>query len=493
MINYLQVNEKKVLLRQDIEQSKNIFNVDSISLLIGENGTGKTHFFNRIIDSFKYSHANLFTDESISRINFFGIPERDNRNETRYWGVIYFSPVPFRSRIASSKNFIDASPSFDKALKFRELNDCKEIIDYFDIDPKASISYQFNKKGIIKSILGEIFKLKHKRIISILRQYPIHNEILELDRTLQNQDQENDNTEGLKRVQDERDYLLTEIITQIQNTLINQKSIFDLISFYITTNGLQKKSKISKAAMITIFDIFLNGEAPFNKNESKAIDLFIFEKLKVEKILKKFGKHIEHDDSMNFPVGAYFGEQLINEYNVQDYFELKPDDMSSGQLALISQLSILSDSIKKMSSKGFKKILLLVDEGDTYLHLEWQRKYIFKLNELLSKVKQKNDLHTLQVILATHSPLLATDVPKEFICTMDKIEAKSGFASPLHLLLNDSFGAKTIGEFASQKINSAVENIKNKKITAKDLYTIDVIDNEILKREIQKIMPNKDI
>ncbi|MFZ8679061.1 ATP-binding protein, partial [Enterobacter bugandensis] len=57
------------------------------------------------------------------------------------------------------------------------------------------------------------------------------------------------------------------------------------------------------------------------------------------------------------------------------------------------------------------------------------------------------------------------------------------------LLLNESFGTKTIGEFASKKINITVKNIKKNKITKKDHFVIKSIDNEILGREIMKLIP----
>ena len=152
-------------------------------------------------------------------------------------------------------------------------------------------------------------------------------------------------------------------------------------------------------------------------------------------------------------------------------------------------MGMISKAIKQLREKGIGKILLMIDEGDAYLHLEWQRNYIFKLNDFLSEVKSINNISILQVILATHSPLLATDIPRKFICPMDKPEATSGFASPIHLLLNESFGTKTIGEFASKKINITVKNIKENKITKKDHFVIKSIDNEILGREIMKLIP----
>ncbi|HCQ7756362.1 TPA: ATP-binding protein, partial [Citrobacter sedlakii] len=110
MIRTLSVDGKKLELRDEPDDNSNIFDVDSISLLIGENGTGKTYFLNQVINEFKSSHIGAFTGGC--EIDFFNVPSYDVKNETRYWGVVYFSPIPFRERYASSKRFIDASPYY---------------------------------------------------------------------------------------------------------------------------------------------------------------------------------------------------------------------------------------------------------------------------------------------------------------------------------------------------------------------------------------------
>lgn len=61
MIRTLSVDGKKLELRDEPDDNSNIFDVDSISLLIGENGTGKTYFLNQVINEFKSSHIGAFT------------------------------------------------------------------------------------------------------------------------------------------------------------------------------------------------------------------------------------------------------------------------------------------------------------------------------------------------------------------------------------------------------------------------------------------------
>lgn len=147
--------------------------------------------------------------------------------------------------------------------------------------------------------------------------------------------------------------------------------------------------------------------------------------------------------------------------------------MSSGQIAILAQIGAISDSITKLSDRGIRSILLLIDEGDAFLHIDWQRKYISNLNKMLGSLKTSLGIDNLQLILASHSPLLATDVPKDFITRLPIENATlSGFASPLYILLNESFGTKTIGEFATNKIETIIDKIPNRILTEKDYYLI---------------------
>lgn len=488
MIRTLSVDGKKLELRDELDDNTNIFDVDSISLLIGENGTGKTYFLNQVINEFKSSHIGAFTGGC--EIDFFNTPSYDVKNETRYWGVVYFSPIPFRERYTSSARFIDASPVFGKGIKINNLNVLREVLEYFNIEPTAQIEYRINAKAILKSILEEILKLSERRIKYILKKYSITNDIINLDKLTLEKISENEETEDAITIATKRKEFLGILVDELYNHLNSNRDDIKIISTFITINGLKKSNRIRNSTAINILNSLLNGHDALKRHEIKSLETFEIERVKVESFLKYISQDFSFIEYMTFPVDAYKGEMLLFNFEVENYFDFKLIEMSSGQLAIIHQMGLISKAIKQLAEKGTRKILLMIDEGDAYLHLEWQRNYIFKLNDFLSKVKHVNSLLFLQVILATHSPLLATDIPKKFICPMDKAEATSGFASPIHLLLNESFGTKTIGEFASQRINETVRNVKKKNISKKDLLVIKSIDNDILEREIMKLTPS---
>ncbi|WP_258133540.1 ATP-binding protein [Klebsiella quasipneumoniae] len=194
-----------------------------------------------------------------------------------------------------------------------------------------------------------------------------------------------------------------------------------------------------------------------------------------------------------FEINPYEGQKILTKYNLNDIFKIEFSEMSSGQIAILAQIGAISDSITKLSDRGIRSILLLIDEGDAFLHMEWQRKYISSLNKMLGSLKVSLGIEHLQLILATHSPLLATDVPKDFISRLPvENNTLSGFASPLYILLNESFGTKTIGEFATNKIEKVISKIPENTLTEEDYYIIENIDNPLIKNELERlIMQNK--
>lgn len=64
-------------------------------------------------------------------------------------------------------------------------------------------------------------------------------------------------------------------------------------------------------------------------------------------------------------------------------------------------------------------LLILIDEPDLHLHLDWQRQYIAKLIDTFSTVPENIKMH---FIIATHSPFIISDLPKENIIRMRKKE-----------------------------------------------------------------------
>lgn len=185
-------------------------------------------------------------------------------------------------------------------------------------------------------------------------------------------------------------------------------------------------------------------------------------------------------------------------------------EYSSGELALLILYSRLFHINKDIENRNDIDIFILIDEGETGFHPEWQREYVHNLITILPKIFEGKKL---QIILTSHSPFVISDLPKENVIFLDTykeeskdkkegeeeyikgdIEVKNGlqktgnckvvkgiekeqtFGANIHTLLSDGFFMEggLMGEFANNKIKEVINWIKDKR--------------EDKKEEIQKII-----
>jgi predicted ATP-binding protein involved in virulence len=145
--------------------------------------------------------------------------------------------------------------------------------------------------------------------------------------------------------------------------------------------------------------------------------------------------------------------------------------LSSGErsfLSLFSRLHYYKDRIKPG-----RDILFLIDEGELGFHPQWQKQYFNVLVDFIEKFFPKN---TVQLIITSHSPFLASDLPTENILFLKKGESnrtgfheefsdKQTFASNIHALYSDAFfiqGA-TIGDFSKKILNEIIDYLNSGK------------------------------
>jgi predicted ATP-binding protein involved in virulence len=146
--------------------------------------------------------------------------------------------------------------------------------------------------------------------------------------------------------------------------------------------------------------------------------------------------------------------------------------MSTGEEAFLFQFANIHHTLKNPSFSLFGKcsldnIVMLIDEGETTFHPQWQKKYLSYLIYFLSKNFSKQKFH---LILTSHSPFLLSDIPIQNIIFLDKDkqgnckvvdglkDKKQTFGANIHTLLSDSFFMEDglMGEFAKNKINEII-------------------------------------
>ncbi|HDL6635336.1 TPA: AAA family ATPase [Yersinia enterocolitica] len=502
MISSITANGTDIKLRNSSVGDINIYSMDSLSLLIGINGSGKTKCLCSIISHF-FPKNNM---QLISECNIWNSRgERIDNSEIKNWGVIYFTPLPFRPKLDIRNNrFINASPAPSGRNTVFDLIGYEDLISDFGISPKVVAMRTTNISKIARLILNIALDNKDLNKDSILLNHGLAN-ILSLREEIDsnNYNSNNDNTgvyNNNKNIQTEIDHIMERCSAHLIDTVHSDIGEDKLFSIFSIIDWASTKKQFNNNVVVSLLNRYLGLNIRLNRKyrenklqfecENKIDSLFYFLKHEVADYnITRNSRFNEVLLKLEFEIKPYEGKEILTKYNLNDIFKIEFSEMSSGQTAILAQIGAISDSITKLSDRGITSILLLIDEGDAFLHMDWQRKYISSLNKMLGKLKVSLGIKHLQLILATHSPLLATDVPKDFISRLSvENNALSGFASPLYILLNESFGTKTIGEFATDKIEKIFNKIPYNNLTEEDHYLIENIDNPLIKNEIERLV-----
>ncbi len=146
-------------------------------------------------------------------------------------------------------------------------------------------------------------------------------------------------------------------------------------------------------------------------------------------------------------------------------------------------------------------MIILLDEPDLGYHPEWSRNLISVLISLLSQLfNDKN----IQIILTSHSPFVAADLPRENIILLGTKNDKcivsdrkiNTFGENIHSLYkNGFFMTSTIGEFAKSKIEEVIIYINNGKYQEnKDFcdYIISIVGEPLIKNKLLSMIDSQE-
>lgn len=193
-----------------------------------------------------------------------------------------------------------------------------------------------------------------------------------------------------------------------------------------------------------------------------------------------------------------FDLQALDDANYMDYSW--DSGLSTGQEAFLTHFARLNDLKIKL---GSKPIWLMIDEGDLYFHPEWQKRYF---SELLDYVKFLFPRNKVQIILTTHSPFIASDLPKQNLIFLKQDDERmcrvanndiqfETFGSNIHELFTNSFFLEggLIGEFAKEQIQEIFDWCKK---TSKEGHTnirnkINIIGEPIIRVKLAEMYAKK--
>jgi len=222
-------------------------------------------------------------------------------------------------------------------------------------------------------------------------------------------------------------------------------------------------------------------------------------KISMEYIIFRFDILDMTDDKIDYLLELsstdIFGIDII------DKNDKKFNELSFGEQQLLKVLNII---YYLANTKDIEKLLIFLDEIDIGFHPEWQKKVIKYILQLTTNMKNKE----FHLLVSAHSPFILSDIPNQNIIFLNKNEKGNcknvtnetnigTFGANIHTLLSHGFFMKNglMGEFAKDKIDTAIKYLNQKTLTQEQLdyceNIISIIGEPIIKRELQRKLDSK--
>ncbi|MGN7995845.1 hypothetical protein [Chitinophaga sp. 22308] len=174
------------------------------------------------------------------------------------------------------------------------------------------------------------------------------------------------------------------------------------------------------------------------------------------------------DSQVLFDLIRYYNI-IVGDYNFLTY---QWPGFSSGENNMLVFYSRFFSIRKHEGLKNAHNLIILIDEGETYFHPDWQRKYLDMIVGYLGKLFSGKKI---QLIITSNSPFIISDVPKSKINflalengaprVLEHEEFKDEtFGSNIHSLYTNAFFLQNtlIGEVARKWIERIIQDLNNR-------------------------------
>lgn len=358
-------------------------------------------------------------------------------------------------------------------LKNKKVDKIKKVFDIY------KVYYLRQEMSYIPYILIDLFNKGKYGDVLLIERKVVHHQFLETNEKFIDYKEETINE--IKKII-ENDYSLF-----YESLINNLKNLDDKILILLILKKLENFEKLEKLEKEKDVTLAVN-EAVYTYLTKllKIKKLDLDEKIELQKIFTK-KEDIKRQLLINyhkFKEYEVYENQKIEDFNIDDYRKFVKDGInpfsfifnppiSSGQKAKEIINARINDSIKKINQKNpNENILILLDEADLKLHLEWQRKFVCDLIKFLNSYPNNKFF----ILYATHSPMILSDITNDRVVFLKKRDdnanfsedkqdfTKSTFGANIYDIYSDSFFVNNfMGEFAQNKINEVIKIIDEYK------------------------------
>lgn len=527
-------DDKGYILERKEEKEKKITKfffgegIKNISCIVGENGSGKTTLINAMFQQkhsknknsfFKYisvfeKNDKLFVYKSFNEVKISFENEELKNNEFDNFEYIYFNSEIFSTIFLGITNLKDISRG-SEIYKTSLISNRKSRIYGDEILSEAKrknkikiVMFLLENKSIIENIpyknLKEKFEYEFRTKKLYLKLKKQNREVykyfslIELEENIEIFNDTSIEKLFQKNLIKNLWTYVCEKLAKNENLIVKlkQRKEKNLENWFIENLEIIKQEewkKISEKGEGFYEETFMN------KDE-------ISEILEILKLLEKKTNQITILSETELEISIEESKELLeillrrNRQVMKEIFEYNLRiGFSSGENLFLTFLMEIINSNKVENSKD---IIFFLEELESFMHPEWQRKLIHLLNNLKKLVpwmKNKN----IQFILTSHTPFLIGDIPggnisyfKEGKIMRNEYET---FGGNIYNILKEQFLMEScFGEFSKEKIKEVVsllskdENNNYKEIEIENNkeeieFVIDLIGENLVKNRLKKM------
>lgn len=429
--------------------------IASLHTLFGANGSGKTAIMLRIAEALgKEGEMNISVHfERDNQLYFYSAPElhgyrlggtsRTKRTkQLPHIASVFYTSSPYewdrRQQLLERAGCIDVSPRYGSInqLDGLALLEVKDLLGHFMKHARIGVSANLISMVEIGELLSAVHAEKSdnldlggilKALLYRLPRRPMTDESLRL-RVLCSIA---DSRQGDLKLSRMWPSLLAEsLISAIDNALVDKPLRHDSMT-------LRQLSHAQR------WDIFWNMESRFAaavKAAYKGADGIIM----TLEALSKWTTQRKRSEIQATPdtFAKNLAERLADRASLERCSTLglvrfSLAQLSSGETALAVFSAALHGALSKLEGKRTVRgpVLLLIDEGEMFLHPKWQREYIGNILHLIAqfpKISKRS-----HVLLSSHSLIIAADTPPNCLVDIEHGRTLNGFGlGPKSLLHN---------------------------------------------------------
>gem|GEM_PF-5891878 len=461
------------------------FSVDSMSLLLGRNGSGKTRLLLKA--------AEVLTQQAGVEQQG-GWSERGPNNESTWVdasrskkasGVVYFTPLPFRRSIGRSRGYVDASTI--AGVRYR-----KQLATAF---PGIAASL-----GAQTHLVGRIVyraRVLQARIVPLLlsSRCHIHDSVLEDWR--RKLVKRSENQQAIH--ESERKRFSNSVLIWMRKQISAEgrtHMVATLAAIEHLGSSLRRRGTVTREILQHLGLVSFDPQGADAEIGARSV-VPQFEHLRDSAVMAAGAAASPiKPASIHGITGGLEFEVVVNSGAYESMhripiIELVWLNLSSGLISMVQQFTRLSVGLARLRARGYTSVIVMVDEGDAHLHLEWQRQYIEQIDAFMADQRATHGFECLQVVLATHSPIISGDFPSSMIERLGdprKLDVKT-FGSSLDNLVLEAFQTPSIGSFAATKIRALRSKVLKKSLNPEDCRLLGEIGDCALRRAVVRPVP----